>query len=80
VRTLVGIVLAADQDKDFLLSDDEIEEIISRVESIHGVQIKEDMFRQRIIDNGRSIKSIMMCARNLMVENDPQKNIFSFVE
>jgi hypothetical protein len=80
VRALVGVILAADTDKDFLLSDAEIDDIIHKMEAIHGVQLKEDLLKSIVIEQGRSIKSIMAVARNLMIENDPEKNIFSFIE
>lgn len=80
VRALVGVILGADTDKDFLLSDGEIDDIIHKMEAIHGVQLKEDLLKSIVIEQGRSIKSIMALARNLMQENDPEKNIFSFIE
>jgi hypothetical protein len=80
VRALVGVILGADTDQDFLLSDAEIDDIIHKMEAIHGVQLKEDLLKSIVIEQGRSIKSIMALARNLMQENDPGKNIFSFIE
>jgi hypothetical protein len=80
VRALIGVILGADTDKDFLLSDEEIDDIIHKMEAIHGVQLKEDLLKSIVIEQGRSIKSIMALARNLMQENDPGKNIFSFIE
>jgi hypothetical protein len=80
VRALIGVILGADTDKDFLLSDGEIDDIIHKMEAIHGVQLKEDLLKSIVIEQGRSIKSIMALARNLMQENDPGKNIFSFIE
>jgi hypothetical protein len=80
VRALVGVILGADLDKDFLLSDGEIDDIIHKMEAIHGVQLKEGLLKSIVIEQGRSIKSIMALARNLMQENDPGKNIFSFIE
>jgi hypothetical protein len=80
VRALVGVILGADVDQDFLLSDVEIDDIIHKMEAIHGVQLKEDLLKSIVIEQGRSIKSIMALARNLMQENDPGKNIFSFIE
>jgi hypothetical protein len=38
------------------------------------------LLKSIVIEQGRSIKSIMALARNLMQENDPGKNIFSFIE
>jgi hypothetical protein len=80
VRALIGVILGADTDQDFLLSDAEIDDIIHKMEAIHGVQLKEDLLKSIVIEQGRSIKSIMALARNLMQENDPGKNIFSFIE
>jgi hypothetical protein len=80
VRALVGVILGADTDQDFLLSDVEIDDIIHKMEAIHGVQLKEELLKSIVIEQGRSIKSIMALARNLMQENDPGKNIFSFIE
>jgi hypothetical protein len=50
------------------------------LEAIHGVQLKEDQLRQIVISQGRSIKSLMHLARNLMQESDPDQNIFMFIE
>jgi uncharacterized membrane protein len=80
VRALIGVIMGADLDQDFLLSDGEIDDIIHKMEAIHGVQLKEDLLKRIVIEQGRSIKSIMALARNLMQENDPEKNIFSFIE
>jgi hypothetical protein len=80
VRALVGVIVGADVDRDFLLSDGEIDDIIHKMEAIHGVQLKEDLLKSIVIEQGRSIKGIMAVARNLMQENDPAKNIFSFIE
>ncbi len=80
LQNLISVILACDQDGDMVLSDEEIDDIIHKMEAIHGVQLKEDLLKSIVIEQGRSIKSIMALARNLMQENDPDKNIFSFIE
>jgi hypothetical protein len=50
LQNLVTVLLATDADQDMILSDEEINELICNREGIHGVQLKEDLLRQTIIE------------------------------
>jgi len=73
LQNLVTVLLANDSDQDLLLSDEEMERLIQGLESIHGVQLKEQEIRNTIIDHGRSVVALMEVAKNV-------DNLFTFVE
>jgi len=73
LQNLVTVLLANDSDQDLLLSDEEVESLIAGLESIHGVQLKEQEIRNMIIEHGRSVVALMEVAKNV-------DNLFTFVE
>jgi hypothetical protein len=82
LQNLISVMLAADANGDMLLSDEEIEDLIHQLESIHGVELKEQMLKNIIIDAGRSVAGIMELARHVLCDKDipEDKNIFALVE
>lgn len=80
LQNLVTVLLATDADADMLLSDEEIEELIQNLEGIHGVQLNEDLLRQTVIDQGRSVAAVMEVARAVLTPSDGESNIFSYLE
>ena len=73
LQNLVSVLLATDGNQDMLLSDEEIDDLIHNLESINGVELKEDLVRKTIIDSGRSVAAVMEVARNV-------DNLFNVVE
>lgn len=73
MQNLITTLLAADENQDLLLSDEEIDDLIHHLESIHGVELKEDVIRQTIVSKGRSVPAIMEVAKNI-------DNLFTMVE
>ena len=65
LQNLITVLLATDGNQDMLLSDEEIDDLIHNMESINGVELKEDLVRNTIIDAGRSVASVMEVARNV---------------
>lgn len=55
LQNLINVVLAVDNDGDNMLDDDEIQELIYKLEGMNDVDLDDDKFRQVIIDNGRSL-------------------------
>lgn len=53
---LMDIALACDEDGDFELSDDEIEDVITQLEELNGVDIDNDRLRNVLIERGRSVE------------------------
>lgn len=73
LQNLITVLLATDGNQDMLLSDEEIDDLIHNMESINGVELKEDLVRQTIIDAGRSVAAVMEVARNV-------DSLFNWVE
>lgn len=82
LQNLVTVIATADADQDLLLSDDEIDKMIERLEGIHGVQLKEDLLRQTMVQHGRSVAAILEVVRHVLMETDDRSevNIFKYVE
>ena len=63
LQNLISVVLNADSDGNRILSDEDIEDIIQRLEGLHQVDINDEKVRQTIIDNGRSVEAVMQLAK-----------------
>lgn len=55
LQNLISVVLNCDKDGDMTLSDEEIDMIILKLEGMNGVDLKEDLLREALIQNGRSL-------------------------
>ena len=53
---LMDIALACDEDGDFELSDDEIEDVITQLEEMNGVDIDNERIKKLLIERGRSVE------------------------
>jgi hypothetical protein len=66
LQNLMTLLLATDADADMTLSDQEINDLIHNLEGLHGVQLQEDLIRQVILDQGRSISAVMAVAKEAL--------------
>jgi hypothetical protein len=66
LQNLMTLLLATDADADMIMSDQEINDLIHNLEGLHGVQLKEDLIRQVILDQGRSISAVMAVAKEAL--------------
>lgn len=67
LQNLITVMVHCDQNHTMTLEDNEIDQLIQSLESIHNVQFNETKIRQLIIDkNQRSMTSIMEIARHLI--------------
>ena len=66
LQNLISVVLNADTDGNRMLSDEDIEEIIRRLEGLHHVDINDEKLRQTIIDNGRSVEAVLKLAKAVL--------------
>jgi hypothetical protein len=83
LQNLVSVLLATDADQNMLLADEEIDDLIRNLEGIHGVQLKEDLLRKVIIEQGRSVDALMEVARNVISppeQSGTVKPIFTYLE
>ena len=81
VQNLMTVLLRADADADMVLSDDDIDQMIQRLEGLHGINIDDQALRQVIIDNGRSVEAVMALARAAFATEDAAEHaIFKYVQ
>lgn len=71
---LFDVLLVADLDGDDVLSNEEIHDLIVKMERLHGVDFNDELVKQTIIDNGRSIDGIMELVKNLMSRDVAERN------
>ncbi|CAJ1953501.1 unnamed protein product [Cylindrotheca closterium] len=71
---LFDVLLVADLNGDDVLNDEEIQELIVKMERLNGVDFNDQMVKQTIIDNGRSIDAIMELVQNLMSKDVEERN------
>eukprot|EP00978_Attheya_sp_CCMP212_P005834 scaffold12984_cov58-Attheya_sp.AAC.7 len=80
LQNLITTVLACDHDGDSIINDDELEELILKMKSQNGVEIKEEEFKNKIVKGGRSLNAIMDLVRNLLSEDVPEEErIFNLI-
>mmetsp|Transcript_36588 Transcript_36588/g.67693 ORF Transcript_36588/g.67693 Transcript_36588/m.67693 type:complete len:255 (-) Transcript_36588:453-1217(-) len=73
MQNLLTTLFAIDLDGDMILSDDEIDLLITKIENLYGVDLKDDMFRAMIVGSGRDINAVMEILKNLMDESIPEE-------
>ena len=47
--------MTCDNDGDEILKDEEIEDLIHRIEGIQGVDLNDELIRKKIVDSGASL-------------------------
>eukprot|EP00934_Nitzschia_sp_Nitz4_P003487 Nitzschia sp. Nitz4//NODE_444_length_18484_cov_71.934560//8151//9143//NITZ4_additional_000058-RA//1//CDS//3329531899//3477//frame0 len=81
LNNLIEIALVCDADGDMILSDEEIDHIISKMESIHGIDIDNEKIRAMINENGRSLDAVMELVKNLLGRDvSPEEAVFKQVK
>lgn len=73
LQNLINIVFACDLDGDQNIGDDELETLITKLKHVSGVRLKEDLFKTKIVEGGRSLNAVMDIIRNLMSEDIPDE-------
>jgi hypothetical protein len=80
LQNLISVVLTVDNDGDSVLSDAEIDDLIAKIEGMQGVDLKENLLRKKLTEQGRSLNAIMDVAKNLLDDEcPPDQNIFTFI-
>lgn len=72
VSNIMFVISRGDTDRDFTLSKSEVDEMIGRINALHGVTLNETKFREQITD--KPIHSAMSIVDNLFEENIPEKD------
>jgi hypothetical protein len=63
LQNLISVVLNCDKDGDMVLSDEEIDTIILKMEGINGIDLNDELLREALVQNGRSLngKNTLSC-------------------
>jgi hypothetical protein len=81
LQSLITVVLACDKDGDSILSDEEINSLIEKMEGVQGIDLKQDLLRAKLVEQGRSLNAILNVCKNVLDDDVPaDQNIVSFME
>jgi hypothetical protein len=79
LQNLLSVILRSDSDKDMIIDEPEIEDLIRRIQNISGVSLHEDRFRAAI--QGKPIGAVMDIVKNLLRSDIPEsERIFEIVQ
>ena len=74
LQNLLQVVIRSDQDGNMQIEDHEIDDLAERMNKINGVEVRKDLFRQKILEDGEgSLKNVMEIIKNLMTEDVPEE-------
>jgi len=77
LQNLLQVVIRSDQDDNMQIEEDEIDDLINRIQKINGVEVREDMFKEAIRSSKGSLSAVMDIIKNLMAEdNSGEDQIF----
>lgn len=77
LNNLIDIALACDDNQDMVLSDEEIDDVIRKLEQVHGIDVDNEGVRRVLVQNGRSMDAIMEIVKNLLRDDIPlEQNLF----
>lgn len=55
LQSMVTVLLAMDTNRDGEMTDEEMDALIRKIEGIQGVDLKEGLLRQKLVENGRTM-------------------------
>lgn len=67
---IISIVSAADEDQNYILSDNELDVVITNIEKINKVQIDSVKVKKLVKDSGNSFDAVINLVKNVL-DNDP---------
>ena len=88
LQNLIGVVITADKDKDFVIDPEEVDGLVVRLKSMDGVDFSEENFNKAVTKSGYdpsdatkggySINVVIEVMRNLLDDDVPDEdNIFT---
>ena len=81
LQNLLQVVIRSDEDENMTIEDHEIGDLINRIQSISGVEVHEQRFRDAITGSGGSLQCVMDIIKNLEGDDVPEgEEIFIFKE
>jgi len=78
MQCIIRAILMADRDRNFIITEKELENLVIRLGMINGVDFNETRFRQLFAKREtHNVKTVLAICRDLMDDNVPkEKNIF----
>ena len=74
VQNLLQVIIRTDQDDNMQIDEDEIDNLLTKINNINGVEVREDRFRTAVKASGGSLSSVMDIIRNLLFEETSEDN------
>ena len=74
VQNLLQVIIRTDQDDNMQIDEDEIDNLLTKIRNINGVEVREDRFRAAVKASGGSLSSVMDIIRNLLFEETSEDN------
>lgn len=68
VQNLLQVIIRVDKDDNMQIDEDEIDNLLSKIKKINGVEVHEDRFRAAVKASGGSLSSVMDIIRNLLFD------------
>mmetsp|Transcript_15339 Transcript_15339/g.21366 ORF Transcript_15339/g.21366 Transcript_15339/m.21366 type:complete len:247 (+) Transcript_15339:58-798(+) len=78
LQNLLSVILRCDTDGDFNMDDNEVDNLMVKLERIGGVKIRRDRFRS--VMTNKSIDSVMDVVKNLLQEDTPEDQKIFYIE
>lgn len=76
---LFDVLLTSDVDGNGVMSDGEINDLITKMEKMNDVNFNDELVTETIINHGRSIDAIMELTKNLLSEDVEERNKYFHV-
>ena len=76
LQNLLQVVIRSDQDDNMTIEEDEIDDLVDRIQKINGVEVVEERFKEAIMESGGSLSSVMDIIKNLMTGESTGDDIF----
>lgn len=73
LQNLLQVVIRSDEDDNMTIEEDEIDDLVERIQKINGVEVVKDRFRAAIMESGGSLSSVMDIIKNLMTDDSDGK-------
>lgn len=73
LNNMLSIIIRCDKDEDWKFDDDEINNLIHRMENINNIEIHDEKFREAIVKNGedgRALKNVMKLVKKLFSDEN----------
>ncbi|KAL7506759.1 hypothetical protein ACHAXN_007959 [Cyclotella atomus] len=69
LQNLLQVVIRSDEDDNMTIEEDEIDDLVERIQKINGVEVVYDRFKAAIMESGGSLSSVMDIIKNLMADD-----------